>query len=526
VATLEREQLGRPDTVAGVSAGEPPSKGVMGRKEILWLALLIALYSLPLAFTLRPSIDLDIWWHIRAGEWIVQNQTIPQTDPFSSHGQDKTWVAYSWLFEVLVYGLYAHLGLSGILLFRASVCLAIALAIQLLVRRSRPQFILEGGLALAAVVLCAPLMWERPWLFTILFYILTLQAVSDFRRGKATRLFFLLPLVYILWANLHIQFVQGLFLLGLACAAPVIDRILGIVSDVGDTCRPGSRRWQLLVLMTAFCTLATLATPYHVHLWHALQECAAIATDNAFDLIHELRPIGFRSPLDWGILGLTIAAFLVLGRSKRISSFDVLLLLSATYFSFRSRREIWLVAVVGVYILASAWPRSSPTEESFRFSPGRCGLLLAGLLIALWAIVGFRGLSENRLQEEIRRTYPADAVAFVKRQGYPGPLYNDYNWGGYLMWEAREWPVAIDGRANLHGGKRLLESLRTWLGAPGWRDAPDLARARLVIAPVQAPLVCLLRLDPSFEAVYEDSIAVVFVSKIRTDDPQQGQGAR
>ncbi len=74
---------------------------------------------------------------------------------------------------------------------------------------------------------CACLMNERPWLFTLLFFTLTLDSVLDLRAGRSGPSIWILPILYALWANLHIQFIYGLFILGLACAAPCIDRLLG-----------------------------------------------------------------------------------------------------------------------------------------------------------------------------------------------------------------------------------------------------------------------------------------------------------
>src|SRR5262245_42984124 len=79
------------------------------------LLILVALYAIPAVAVMRPIIDPDIWWHLQTGRWIIEHGTVPQTDPFSAYGMGKLWLAYSWLFEVIVYGLYSCLGLTGIL---------------------------------------------------------------------------------------------------------------------------------------------------------------------------------------------------------------------------------------------------------------------------------------------------------------------------------------------------------------------------------------------------------------------------
>jgi GNAT superfamily N-acetyltransferase len=192
------------------------SKLVSYEEPIRRMLILIALYAIPAVVAMRPVTDPDIWWHLRTGQWIVAHGAVPTTDPFSRFGLGRPWVAYSWLFELLVYGLYRGLGLGGILLYRVVLTLAVALSVHRLVAKREPRFAVALGLVGAALLALLPLMNERPWLFTILFSALTLDVVLDLRAGRSTRAAWLLPPLFALWANLHIQFVYGLFLLALA----------------------------------------------------------------------------------------------------------------------------------------------------------------------------------------------------------------------------------------------------------------------------------------------------------------------
>src|SRR5919109_1117343 len=93
------------------------------------LFILVALYAISAVMVMRPILDPDIWSHLRTGQWIIEHGTVPTTDPFSSYGMGKPWLAYSWLFEVLAYGLYSWLGLTGILLYRIVLSLAVVVVI-------------------------------------------------------------------------------------------------------------------------------------------------------------------------------------------------------------------------------------------------------------------------------------------------------------------------------------------------------------------------------------------------------------
>src|SRR5579872_3895529 len=223
-------------------APAPPADQI---QTVLRLLMIVALYAIPVVVCLQPGIDWDLWWHLRVGEWVVANGAVPQHDPFSAFGQDRPWVAYSWLFEVLVYGLERAFGLAGALIYQTALALAVVAAVHRLVARREPRFLVSTGLTAAAVLALAALFKQRPWLFTILFSALTLDVVLDLRAARRNRLTWLLPLLYVLWANIHIQFVYGLFILGLACGAPLIDfgvRRLDAALDVSlDGGTPGPK---------------------------------------------------------------------------------------------------------------------------------------------------------------------------------------------------------------------------------------------------------------------------------------------
>ncbi len=109
--------------------------------------------------------------------------------------------------------------------------------------------------------------------------------------------------------------------------------------------------------------------------------------------------------------------------------------------------------------------------------------------------------------------FPVEAAKVVRERGYPGPLFNDFDWGGYLIWSLPEHPVIVDGRTNLHGDERLTRLGAAWAGVPGWQDDPDLAAAGVILANAATPLATLLETDPRFERVYADDMAKVFVAR-------------
>jgi hypothetical protein len=384
------------------------------------------------------------------------------------------------------------------------------LALHRFVLRFGPSGLLATGLTAVCLLPLAMLFSERPWLFTILFGTLTLHAVLDVREGRRTLLPWLLPVLFVVWANVHIQFVYGLALLVLACVSPVIDRW----RRAGDETTPaafGSHGWLKMVALTVACVLATFLNPYHARLYGVVVEYAL--QPGPFQFVNELKALEFREACDWAVLALTGAAAFVLGRKTRLCSFEILLFIGCAILSFRARRDVWLVVLASAMVLSESLRSSIPVTTSDRLTI-RYRLALGIALVALAGLLTWtRGLTPAKLERTAAEVFPANAARFVAEHGYEGPLYNDFNWGGYLIRALPALPVAIDGRTNLHGDDRLVRFGSTWAGGPSWRDDPELCEAGVVIAERDTPLASLLACDARFRLVYEDTIARVFVAR-------------
>jgi hypothetical protein len=485
--------------------------------KLLRLVLWTALFAIPAVTALQPVTEYDTWWHLRTGQWIVEHGTVPTADPFSTTGDAKPWVAYSWLFGLLFHTLYSTLGLQGILLYRVVLAVAIVAAIAHLVARRQRHFALNAGLVAAAAVALTPLLvGERPGLISILFCTLTLDAILALREAERCRAVWLLPLAYAVWANVHVQFVHGLFLLGLACAAPLADRLLGGQRDGRHADTWGSPGWWRLVGLTAACFLATFLNPYGVRLYSVVIEYAR--QKETYALFAELKAMDFREASDWVVLGLTGAAAYALGRRRGWSAFDVLLLAAGAYFAFHAKHDLWFVVLAACAVVATTpglphKPEAPAREHGFPSLALRACVAAGALALVVVVVARQRGLSEAHLWDQVAEEFPATAAAVIEERGYAGPVYNHFDWGGYLLWRLPQLGSAIDGRTNIHGDKRIKQFADTWDGRPGWDRDPDLLAARLIVLQRRAPLAGLLRRDRRYAVVHEDPVAVVFVPR-------------
>jgi len=305
--------------------------------------------------------------------------------------------------------------------------------------------------------------------------------------------------------------VYGLAVLLLGCLAPPIDRLLRRDETAEHAAKVGTRAWGWLVGLSLACALATLVNPYHFRLFAVVFEYAT--QPGPYRFIYELTALDFRDLWDWSVLGFALGAAFALGRRPRLSAFDVLLLGAAAYFSFRARRDLWFVTLAALAILTTTAPRLVAQRGPARLT--RWGVVvLVAVVAATMALTAFvRGLSTAGMQRAVAEKFPARAAALIEERGYPGPVYNHFNWGGFLIHALPRCPVGLDGRTNLHGDERILRAERTWAGLRGWENDPELSAANLVVADTTMALTALLRRDARWEVVYEDAVAVVFVRR-------------
>jgi hypothetical protein len=312
-------------------------------ESIVQSLILVILFAVPAIFWARTNgiHDPDIWWHIRTGQWILQHHAIPRTDTFSGFAAGKPWQAYSWLFEVLVYKFYSTFGLLGIVLYIGFLAVAITAALHHMVKRLQRDFSLVILLTAAGAMCMGHLYTPRPWLFTILFFVVELDILMQARRTGRLRELLWLPVLFALWANLHIQFIDGLVVLALASAESIV-RIFwpSLVKSEAQRIHP-----LAIPAASIACILATFLNPYGPPIYKIAYELNA--QTGVLNFISELKAVPFRDVTDFIMLMLALAACAVLSRARHLLPFETALFVFAAFVSFRSQRDVWVMATVG-----------------------------------------------------------------------------------------------------------------------------------------------------------------------------------
>ncbi|HKI26520.1 MAG TPA: hypothetical protein VKA07_09355, partial [Candidatus Sulfotelmatobacter sp.] len=313
--------------------------------DLIFVALLAVLVFTPLSVRLLG--DAGIGWHIRTGQQILRTHAIPRVDPFSSAMGAKPWYAWEWLYDLLVGQLEATLGLNGVVWFTAIVIAAVfAGTFRLLICR-RANLLVAVILVLLAVAASTIHFLARPhvlsWLFTLVwFWILDCseQDCSPDGARRARRLWFL-PLLMLVWVNVHGGFLLGFALLGIYWLCAVWEWMRTTDGRIEDVLRriAARKRATQLIYVGLLSTAASLLNPYgwklHEHVY------AYLSNRFLMDHIEE-----FQSPNFHGVaqkcflllLLVAIATLTVRGRDLRPS--QALTVLFAVYAGLDSARNL------------------------------------------------------------------------------------------------------------------------------------------------------------------------------------------
>jgi hypothetical protein len=393
------------------------------------LAPSLAALVLAAVVLFAPAVlnDPDTYWHLAAGQWILDHGRVPHVDVFSYSRPGIPWVAHEWLSEVLMALAWRAGGWAGMLVLFA---VAMGAAAWLLVRRLSKAM---GGVTLVAAsalaISCmAPSLVTRPQLLMLPVLLLWTDELMRAREEqRAPRI--AAALLMTLWANLHGSYVFGFVL----AAAFGLDALL----------EAKGRRWLIVRDWGAFGVATLAAASMTPHGPAGLAYPFQIMSMASLQGVAEWRAEDF-SKLSVFELAMLATLFVCLSRGVRIRTAPLLLLLGLLQMSLQHSRHELVLAAVAPLILAE------PLARALGQKPGSAPLRTPVLISTLAAAAV---LCAIRLAVPLTRAdgpeSPITALAHVSPGLAAQPVFNDYNFGGYLIFKGVR--PFIDGRTDMYG---------------------------------------------------------------------------
>ncbi len=421
--------------------------------------LCVTLVVLVILYTLRTMTDIDSWWHLAEGRYIVQERIIPESNIFRFTTPAEKTLNHEWLSQVLFYTLYRVGGIPALQFFFIALMVATFLLL-LFLYLDREWYLTAPSILFLALLASSERFAIRPHLLTFFLATLFLFILIRYKEQRGRNLLWLLPFLQILWVNLHGGFIIGLILLGAFVVGEGIEKWVGS-RDVGPVIR--GNRYQHLVLVSFSALVLCVVNPHSFSLFTRLYR----------ELGNEVFKAGF---LEWNapfalqvpffpdviyqykiFLVLSLASFLLNIRRCRLTDLCLYIpLFALSLFSFRFIALFVLLTAPSVIcnintVLQTFTIRFKETRERnfFRLQIGAALLLLFFIFVAAWDVVSDNYYIRNRSLARFGigisdLAFSSEAVHFLQTLNPPAQLFHTLDLGGYVLWHLYPQKVFID----------------------------------------------------------------------------------
>jgi hypothetical protein len=500
--------------------------------DLIFLILLVTLTCGTIASRLLD--DAGIGWHIRNGQQILQTHAVTRTDPFSVSTKGKAWYAWEWLYDLSIAAIHARLGLNGVVFFTAALIAAtFALALRVALT-SGGSLLVTVALLVLAISASSIHFFARPhvlsWLLVVIWFrILDAHEVGTQKHGGI----FWLPVLTLIWANLHGGFLVGFVLLGIYLIAGAVRYLTSRSPQERQTIW---RRVKRLGLVAALSLAASLVNPYgyqlHVHIYQYLSDRFLMNHIDEF-----LSPNFHGMPQKCFAVLVLITIMALAGLRGRIRPSQLLVVIFAVYSGLYASRNLPVSSILLTLVIApllfgqiskaatgqgmAPWLRKYLTRyDSFASRmtsmEGRFrGHLwpVAAMLLGLWVSAhgGLVGSSQVINVHFGEKRFPVQAADVIEQSGVRQPVFAPDYWGGYLIY--RLYPrtkVFVDDRHDLYGDQFFKDYLKVVLVQPDWEKVLDEDQVNWVLVPAESSLANILKLSSGWKTIYEDKTAGLF----------------
>ncbi len=426
---------------------------------LVWLAFL-------LLFRERAFYDPGSLWHVKVGELILDHGFM-HTDPFTYTFAGHVWIPQQWGAEVLMALAHRVGGLDAMLLGFSTLVAGLYTWVFARMRRAGMHPVLAGFLTVGCLIPGGYHYFARPHMSTIAFMGWTMACLVDFDRGRATaaRLAGLIPL-YVVWTNLHGGALGGVLTLGMAVAGWGLLFLLGRESPI--------RSWRsawLLVGVVASCALTPFDNPFGMEMVNTWKRI--VGSEVLKHVVNEHKPLDLHNAPDQVIFGFGVA-YLVLFAGTFPARPRVTWLIPLVWFALTCQgiRQGPLFAVTAAVVLADFWPHTvwhrllkrygdsliqdpPDTEAGVGWRPYAVPTLavFGALLLQVFAVpVPVVGCGWARHDPAFcPEVFNETLQEYARTHGPDARVYNDANWGGYLIYHVPGLKIYMDDRFELYG---------------------------------------------------------------------------
>jgi hypothetical protein len=423
----------------------------------------ITVYGISAVFILfslsNMVADPDLWGLMAFGRLFWETGTFPFRDVYTYVPSITPWIYHEWLTGILYYLIYKYTGLAGLMVLRyflAGITCGIIYITARLRGATSIQAIGVFGITSMGIfgVGFSPI---RAQIFTYLFFIIYLYVLEKARVTERWETLLILPVIMILWCNLHGGFLAGLGVIAFFIVGGVTMR----------------RSFLPYVLVFAVSGLVTLINPYGLEYWRYLLDAVMMPRPEVSEWAPLFQISKTHLPswtIAYFLLIMAMSAVLVVrSRSMDVSALSCIV---ATLIMglLHARHIVFFLITVSAYIpglfnlKGTQFPNILMTN--FKKKSISIASISALALILIFALPNLSNVKPFTMRipsgpDKIDKAfyYPVGAMEYIKRQGYSGNILTLFEWGEYLMWNLHpHCRIALDGRYETVYPKHISDS--------------------------------------------------------------------
>jgi hypothetical protein len=443
----------------------------------------------------------DTYWHIKVGEWILENHQAPTTGIFSYTATDKPWISHEWLSAIILYEVYSIAGWPG-LVFLAIVAITLAmwLLFDFLVKRVSVNICII--FILFAYFLLTPHIMPRPHILILPFIVLWTAELIKASENQ-THPPYSLAFVMILWSNMHGSFIMGIpFVLFFAAESAFA------IKD--DALRLKELQHWLKFLLLSLAAL--LINPHGIN--GVLLPFQLTGQTYMIDHIVEWASPNFHGfqPLEFWLLGF-IGFFLYKGYSLplfRLIFLLGLLHLSLKYIRFATDLLPFLSPLIMATSLGKQLGRPADFVIDSLYPKKITHWLAAGIYMTALSLY----LSGRTIETKQNIHLGKILTALQGERNVLGNILNSYSLSPYLIYY--DYPVFIDSRGELYGDRFIEKHFNITSLAKGAKPLLDIIKKYNVswtIFETNLPINTFLGERTEWHPIYSDKYFTIYLTQ-------------
>lgn len=461
--------------------------------------------------------DGDTGYHIRAGEYIIANIEVPKTDIFSFHSPEMDWTAHEWLSEVIMAVIHDFSGISGIVLFYTLI-LSLSFYMFFKVLNSLSNNIIIVWIVAFMGISCTGIHWlARPHVFSFLFLIIWYWILDSYEYKEKSSLIYYLPIIIVVWVNLHGGFILGLLLIGVY----FIGNVLALKKGNEENKKFIKNKIKKLFMIGLLCILASMINPIGYKI--IFFPFKFITQKYLANYISEFMPTNMQEQLAFQIFFFFCLTIILISK-KKFDLTEGLLFLLLTYMSFKSVRYTTLFPLIVSPIIVKKldFTIKETNFKTIKFikekgeNIGRAqksakGFIWVFIVIIASIILIKKEMIVYNFNDE---KHPVDAVNFLLEEEIKGNMFNNDEFGDYLIYAAYpKYKVFLDGRSDMYGEEMIEKYLEVIRIKSDWKKVLAEYGIDWVFYNSKSILSRYLYEQEDWHLIYADKVAHIYVKK-------------